>query len=115
MTTENPAENVMFVALPPEPRACDELKAINETVSIKCDSDVIVDFTQIEILISPSISNLILLHNWLHGAGHRLILCNLGFATRCIFKTVGLDCFFEFADSRADALAALEHAQLQSI
>lgn len=107
MATQNLTENVILVALPPEPKANAELKALNEKVSNRCDRDVIIDFALVEILTSPSISNLIILHNWIHGADHRLIFCNMKVATKCIFRVAGLDTFFEFADGRAAALVAL--------
>jgi len=108
MLTQNLSEDILFVLLPAEPEISKQLKALNEQVSDRCEFDIIIDFSMVEIITSPSISNLIILHNWLEGSGHRLVLCKLGFATRCIFKTVGLDNFFAFAEDKAEALATLQ-------
>ena len=111
MGTERIAENVFLVALQAEPRLGDELQAVNEMLSEKCDCDVIVDFARIEMLTSSSISNLLILHNCLQNSGRRLILCNVSFATKCIFQTAGLDTFFGFARDKFAALKALQPAQ----
>jgi len=102
------SDSIVVLCLTTEPQVCEDLKRLNEKVSQRCDFDVIVDFSRAEIITSSSISNLIILRNWLEGSGHRLILCNVRFATRCIFKTLGLDTFFEFAENRTTALAVLE-------
>ena len=111
MGTERIAENVLLVALQVEPRLGSELEAVNEMLSQKCDCDVIVDFARVEMLTSSSISNLLILHNWLQGSGQTLILFNVSFATKCIFKTAGLDTFFEFARDKVAALNALQPAE----
>ena len=108
MLMQNLSEDILFAILPAEPEISKQLKALNEQVSDRCEFDIIIDFSMVEIITSPSISNLIILHNWLEGSGHRLVLCNLGFATKCIFKTVGLDNFFAFAEDKAEALATLQ-------
>ena len=111
MGTERIAESVFLVALQAEPRLGNELEAVNEMLSQECDCDVIVDFARIEMLTSSSISNLLILHNWLQGSGQRLILCNVSFATKCIFKTAGLDTFFEFVRDKFAALEDLKPAE----
>jgi len=107
MGVQNFSEGTVLVVLPAEPQTSDELTRVNKMVSRRCDFDVIIDFSRVEILASSSISNLILLHYWLRGCGHKLTLCNVSFATKCIFSKVGLNTFFDFAD---DKFAALESA-----
>jgi len=111
MGTERIAEDIFLIALQTEPHLSDELETVNEMLSKKCECDVIVDFARVEMLTSSSISNLLILHNWLDGCGHRLILFNVGFATKCIFKTAGLNKFFDFAEDKFAALKALQPAQ----
>ena len=108
MAVQNLSQDIILVVLPAEPQTSDKLKTVNEMVSQRCDFDMIVDFSRIEILISTSISNLLTLHNWLDGSGHRLILCNVSFPTKCVFKTAGLDTFFDFADDKFAALEILQ-------
>ena len=110
------ADNLYGVTLPPEPGVSKELKIVNEMVSERCDFDVIVNFRQVEILTSPSLANLITLHDLVQGSGHRLVLYNMSLTTKSIFIATGLDAFFHFADSRDAAVEAcrsnlLEHAE----
>lgn len=112
MAIRNFAEGLVLVVLPAEPRTSDELQAVNKTVSKRCDFDVIIDFSRVEILTSSSLSNLMILQRWLRGCGHKLTLCNVGFATKCIFTQTGLDAFFGFADDKfAAAKLSLQPAQ----
>jgi anti-anti-sigma regulatory factor len=112
MSIKKLSEDIVLVVLPPEPQTSDEIRNINEITSERCDFDVIVDFSALEILTSPSICNLLILDGWLRGAGHQLVFCNVSFTTRGVLGTVGLDQCFRFADDRTAALAALHHAEL---
>lgn len=107
MGVQNFSEGTVLIVLPAEPQTSVELETVNKKVSRRCDYDVIIDFSRVEILASSSISNLIILHHWLRGCGHKLTLCNVSFATKCIFNRVELNAFFDFAD---DKFAALESA-----
>lgn len=86
----------------------DELKKVNEDMSDSADADVIVDFSNIEIINSSNISNLLILKNLLEKNGHRLILCEVQTITKCIFVVAGLANIFEFTDSREDAQETLK-------
>ena len=108
MTHVNISKNVVLVVLPPEPDTNDELQAVNGQISVRCESDVIVDFARVNFLTSASIANLILLYNWLKGAGRRLVLFNVEFAVKCIFKVAALDSIFTFAGDKAAALDLLQ-------
>ena len=110
MQVQNLSEDVVFVVLPAEPQISDALKSFNKTVSTRCDFDVIIDFSKVEMLTSPSISNLVILQRWVYGSGHRLVFCNVSFATRCIFRTVRLDAFIDFADDKFAALELIQRA-----
>jgi len=107
MASMNLTEHLVQINLPPEPRACIELQELNEKVSEKCDFDVIIDFSVVEILTSEGISNLLILHNWLEGAGRTLVLYGLRFTTKCIFNVSGLNNFFKFADNKTNAISAI--------
>lgn len=111
MGIQSLSEDVLVVELPSkEPNIADELKAINETVSNKGDCDVIIDFSQVEIITSSSISNLLILRNLMSEHGRRLILCNVAVVTKCIFTVAGLNDIFEFVNDQPAALAAVGHA-----
>jgi anti-anti-sigma regulatory factor len=110
MGTENFSEDVLLVALPPEPRATHELQALNNSIFENCEFDVIIDFSRVELIASPSISNLLLLNDRLGRCEHKLVFCGVRFTTKCLFVTVGLDRFVHFADDKFSALAALQRA-----
>jgi anti-anti-sigma factor len=109
MGIENVGEGIILVTLPAEPKISDELKNINEIVSSRNDCDVIIDFSNIEIVTSFSISNLMILRSMLREQGHQLILCKVAVPTKCIFTVAGLDAVFEFAEDKESALAAMQH------
>ena len=110
MEMEKLTEDAIYVVLPPEPRVRAKLKELNEKVSKKCDFNVVIDFSYIEVLTSASVSNLLTLQDWLKGSGHKLILCNVTVVTKCIFNVAGLDEAFTFAEDKFDALSILEQS-----
>jgi len=108
MGIRNLSENIILVELPSDrSERADELKNLNELVSDKCQCDVIVDFSKVEIINSWNISNLLILRGIMEDAGRKLILCNVGTVTRCIFAVAGLSEVLVFADTRSAALDAL--------
>ena len=87
MTIHHPPENLIIVELPSkELEIGDELKKVNEIAAKNTECDVIIDFAVVEAITSSSLSNLLILHNLLAGQGHRLVLCNVSFITKCIFN-----------------------------
>jgi anti-anti-sigma regulatory factor len=116
MGIKNLSEDVILVDLPSEgSRRADELKAVNEIISNKCDCDVIIDFSQVEIINSWNISNLVILRSLLEDSGHQLILCNVGALAKCIFVVADLNEVFVFADDQPAALAAVRSTSSQTL
>jgi anti-anti-sigma factor len=111
MGIKNLSKDVLLVQLPSKsPRIANELKVVNETVSKKKGkSDVIIDFSGVEIINSANISNLLILHNLLQNSGHQLFLCNVATVTKCIFVVAGLNELFNFVDDISTALDAVQH------
>lgn len=108
MGIRNISEDVILVDLPSEgQRRSDELKAINEVVSNKNDSDVAVDFSGVEIVNSWDISNLLILQNLLGESGHKLVLFSVSTVTKCIFVVAGVNDVFTFTENKAAALKAV--------
>lgn len=108
MGIRNLSDNIIIVELPSDRlERADELKNLNETINNKCQCDVIVDFSVVEIINSWNISNLLILRSMLEDAGRKLILCNVSTVTKCIFVVAGLSEIFVFADNRSAALAAV--------
>jgi anti-anti-sigma regulatory factor len=111
MGIKNISKDVLLVELPSKsPKIAIQLKALNETVSKNGTCDIIIDFNRVEIINSANISNLLILHNMLQNAGHRLILCNVATVTKCIFVVAGLNEVFSFVDDRSKAMATVEQA-----
>lgn len=112
MGIKNITDDVILVELPSEgQRRSDELKAVNEVASNKNDSDVLMDFSRVEIMNSWDISNLLILQNLLNESGHKLVLFSVATVTKCIFVVAGLSEAFTFTDNKAAALEAVGKAE----
>jgi anti-anti-sigma factor len=108
MGIENWSEDIIFVDLPPETKLGNELKTAIQMVCSRGDCEVAVDFSQVDIVTSSSLSKLLKLRKLTSDRGHRLVLCGLAPATRGIFSVTGLDGLFEIADDKFVALAGLQ-------
>jgi anti-anti-sigma factor len=102
------SEDIILVDLPQEPEMGDELKTVTEMVRDRGDCEVVIDFSNVDIITSSSISKLLKLRKLLTDCGHRLVFCSVAAATRGIFTVTGLDGIFEFADDKFVALASLQ-------
>jgi anti-anti-sigma regulatory factor len=109
MSIRNLSEDVILVEVPSDgSRRADDLKNINEMISKKSASDVIIDFSKAEIINSWNISNLLILRSMLQDAGRQLILCSVSTVTKCIFVVAGLSEMFVFVEDKSAALAAIQ-------
>jgi anti-anti-sigma regulatory factor len=109
MGIKNLSNDVLLVELPSKnTKIADELKTVNEDVSKKCNCDVIIDFSRVEIINSANISNLLILYNLQQSSGRRLVLCNVATVTKCIFVVAGLNEVFSFSNDVNSAMAAVE-------
>jgi anti-anti-sigma factor len=102
------SDDIILVDLPGEPEMGEELETVTRIVRDRGDCDVVVDFSQVDIVTSSSISKLLKLRKLLGDCGHRLIFCSVAAATRGIFTVTGLDGIFEVADDKFVALASLQ-------
>jgi len=101
---------LIFIDLSREPGCRHELEILNEIVRSRVDCNVVISLSHLEIITSETINILIKLHNYLCRHGRRLVLCNVAFPTKCIFRTACLDTVFNFADDAFDALSIVEHS-----
>jgi anti-anti-sigma factor len=99
MKTQNSSKNAVLVDLPPEPKMREKIRTVTESFHNSADHDVVMDFSSVGIMATPSISGLMGLRKLLADSGHRLILRNVASATRGIFTVTGLDAIFELVDS----------------
>jgi anti-anti-sigma factor len=97
------SDDVILGDLQREPQLGDELKTVIDLVNDRRDCDVILDFSNVDIITSPSLSKLLRLRQALADSGHRLIICSVRELARGAFKVTGLDGFFELAADRAAA------------
>jgi anti-anti-sigma factor len=108
MGIQNWSEDIILVDLPQEPNMGEELKTVVEMVRDRGDCDVVVDFSNVDIVTSSRLSKLLKLRKLLADCEHRLIFCNVAPATKGIFTVTGLDGIFELADDKFVALASLQ-------
>ena len=108
MAIQDWSEDIILIDLPQEPQMGDELKTVTEIVRNRGDCDVIIDFSEVDIVTSSSLSKMLVLRKLLADCGHRLVFCNIAPGTRGIFKLTGLDAIFEFVDDKFVALASLQ-------
>jgi anti-anti-sigma regulatory factor len=107
MTIKTLSDNIVLVALPAEPRTKQEIADIAEKASKKCNFDIIMDFSHVEVLFSASISNLITLRSWVEGAGRKMVFYNVAVITKCIFDVASINSLFELAKDEDEALTII--------
>ena len=108
MGIQNWSEDIILVDLPQEPDLGDELKTATEAVRDRGDCEVVIDFSNVDIITSSSLSKLLKLRKLLADCGHRLVFCSVAPATKGIFTITGLDGIFEIVDDKFVALASLQ-------
>ncbi|MHC4356662.1 MAG: STAS domain-containing protein [Planctomycetota bacterium] len=102
------SEDILVVNLPSQPQQSDEFETLNTMLSETIDHDVVMDFSDVEMLTSESICGLLILAKLLGGAGHELVLCSVPAPINDIFNRTGLLSVFDFADTEAGALARVQ-------
>jgi anti-anti-sigma factor len=99
------SDDILLVSLPSQPQQSDEFQTLNNMLSEEIDHDIVMDFSEVEMLTSESICGLLILAKLLGGAGHEFILCNVPPAINDIFDRTGLLSVFDFTDTEADAVS----------
>ena len=108
MGSQNWSEDIILVDLPQEPELGDELRTVTEAVRDRGDCEVVIDFSEVDIITSSSLSKLLKLRKLVGDCGHRLVFCSVAPATKGIFTITGLDGVFEMVDDKFVALASLQ-------
>lgn len=108
MGIENLSEDIVYVSLPAEPELGGELDKVSQIASEKAVSNVVIDFSDVDIVTSPNLSVLLKLRKQLDNNSKRLICCSVSAMTKGIFTITGLETVFEFMDDKSSALGALE-------
>jgi anti-anti-sigma regulatory factor len=102
------SDNILVVDLPEEPEITEELDTLADMLSDRDHCSVVIDFSDVGVITSLSLSKLLELRKVLLGCGRRLIFCSVPATTRGVFTVTGLDQAFELADDKFAALATLE-------
>ncbi|GAH38538.1 unnamed protein product, partial [marine sediment metagenome] len=91
-----------------EPQLLDEIKTITGIVRDSGDCDVVIDFSDVDIVTSSSLSAMLKLRKLLTDCGHKLLFSSVAPATKGVFAVTGLEDVFEFADDKFVALAEIQ-------
>ncbi|MBN1362882.1 MAG: STAS domain-containing protein [Sedimentisphaerales bacterium] len=107
MAIENLSEQVLLVTLPKRPQTSSDINRATHVVTAQEPRHVIIDFSQVEVMSSSTISELIIIENHLHELDRQLVLCSAPRKIRELIKCVGLESLFRFADNQFSALEML--------
>ena len=114
MSIELSSDRVLLVELPGEPEIRKELNNVIDRVQQNGDCDVVLDFSNVTILVSWSLVPLIRLKGLMDSSERRLLLCCINHMTRGIFSLTALDDIFDIVASRSDALALIQASTQQT-
>jgi anti-anti-sigma regulatory factor len=96
------------ITLPAQPLQDEELEAAIKRAESGLAQHVVVCFLGVGIMSSATISNLIILERLLSGMDRQLVLCSLPPQIMEIFRRVGLQGLFVFAEDLCAARQWLE-------
>lgn len=108
MGIQNWSEEVILVNLAKEPDMGEELQTVIGMVTDKDNVDVVVDFSDVDVVTSSSIAKLLKLRKVLCDNGQKLVFSTVPPKTRSIFSVTGLDNVFNFVEDQFVALASLQ-------
>jgi anti-anti-sigma factor len=108
MALQDLSDQVSLITLPREPHLNRDLEIATRLAGSKWSRHVVVDFSRVQIMPSAVLCSLIILRRLLNTKGRQLILCSLSPNITGIFRRVGLQNLFHFAEDRIAALHALE-------
>jgi anti-anti-sigma regulatory factor len=111
MTISNYSQGIILVKLPPEPNIRAELDRLLEFLNGGVADDVVIDFANVDIMTSLTLSGFLKVRELIADAGRRLIFVNVSSITKDIFTVTCIDGIFEFAQDRDQALEALAQNQ----
>ena len=107
MSNQDPPEDVVVMELPEEPEMTKELQNLVSVVRDGRDCDIVVDFEDVGIVTSRSLSHLLTLKELQKNRGQKLLLCSMGKTTKGTFTATGIEQLFTFVDDRPSAMEDL--------
>jgi len=114
MAIQNLSERALLITLPGEPHLSGVLEIATRLATTKADRDIVVDFSQVQIMPSATICSLMILHRMLTARGCQFILCSIPANIMGVFARVGLHNLFTFAGDQAAALRLLQDSDCLS-
>jgi anti-anti-sigma factor len=109
MSIDSSPENLVVVNLPRELEGhSKELQTVVEMVRHTRDRDVVVDFSNTDVVGSLTFSRLLELRRQVRESRHKLVLCGVAPAAKAVFSVASLDKLFDFAEDQPAALASLQ-------
>ena len=108
MAISNLTEQVLLITLPSRPQASSDIEQAAQEITADAPQHVIIDFSQVRIVSSSTVSELLIIENHLHELNRHLILCCLPPRVQKLLESVGLQGFFQVADDSLGALELLE-------
>jgi len=109
MGIDSSPENLIIVNLPRDLEGhSNELQTVAEMVRHTDGCDVVVDFSNTDIVGSLTFSRLMELRRRLCESHRKLVLCGVNPAARAVFSVALLDKLFAFVEDKPAALACLQ-------
>ena len=109
MPIQDWSENILVAELQNDPICTDDLNALAERLTDSKEFDLVVDFSGISYLNSSNIAKLLKMRKLVVITNHRkMVLCAINSHVWGVFLITGLERLFEFADTVALGLAAIQ-------
>lgn len=112
MAVHNHSQGIIVVELPGEPDIRVELDKVMDILNAEANNDIIMDFTNVDIMTSLTLSGFLKARERVINAGRRMIFVNIAPITKGIFKVTCFDGIFEFADTKEQAVTELNLVQV---
>jgi CheY-like chemotaxis protein/anti-anti-sigma regulatory factor len=104
------SQDVILVDLPEQLGKHDELQAVMAALHGSSDCDVVVDFSNVQVVSGAWLTRLQKIQRRVNECGHTLTLCNVPPAIRGVFTIAHIDDLFKFVEDRFAALASPQPA-----
>ncbi len=108
VSIENWSDSIVVADLQDDPVLTDDLTGLFDQLDKKPGVDVVLDFAGVSYLNSSNIAKLLKVRKKLISDKRRLVICGIDTNVWGLFLVTGLDKVFEFADSVATGLAAVQ-------
>jgi anti-anti-sigma factor len=112
---ESLAGDIIVFSVRGEPDLADELQAITEMVAGDVNSNAIVDFVCVDIIRSPSLTNLLKLRQVLIARGRQLVLCNMHPLTQSIMEITDLNSVFVITADKQAGVSLIRSGKLAHV